>query len=39
MAWALNLVVGWTQGDDCPPPLADRVRRELARFPQMVVCA
>ncbi len=39
LAWALNLVAGWTQRDDCPPALAERIRRELERFPQLVVCA
>ena len=39
VAWALELVVGWTEGGDCPPALAARGRQELGRFPQMKVCA
>ena len=39
LAWAINLVTGWTQSDDCPLALADRIRREVKRFPQLVVCA
>ncbi|MGB3675132.1 MAG: WhiB family transcriptional regulator [Candidatus Nanopelagicales bacterium] len=39
MAWALSLVATWSQSDDCPHGLAERVRRELERFPHVAVCA
>ncbi|MGB3676288.1 MAG: WhiB family transcriptional regulator [Candidatus Nanopelagicales bacterium] len=39
VAWALELVTTWSTSDDCPPSMAERIRSELDRFPQLAVSA